>query len=562
MALCLPACLAAACSDEISESPAGQRDEYLELNFSVAPTRADLDASGAGSFSEGDRVGLYIDNGSDIAYRELTYTSGAWEPRLQRSDFGEGALTLAAHYPVTGSQNGQPETTPTALADDQSGDGFAASDLLFVRKELPAGENRANLLFTHALHRLRIEITGAEVSAVKVRSRLTGSVNLLTGTVTPTDDSFGWITPHKNSDGYYEAVILPQTAAALRDAEGLLKITTAKGETIYQAPNEVNGQALEEFLAGQQLTLKLSLKEAEEPVEPDEPVDTDWANKKMWFYGITAPVWEENSTEWSQFYKDYFETYYLPWKAEYGWYDCNKTDPTNTNTSAYSDGNLCWAAADSNLLHWWFAQNKTYIDRYGDRYKGPDYHYPLQTQNGQESAIFQSFIDTFINQGGIGAEGINWFINGETPGTEQRVTNEAGYFKEVFGSVSLGKEIQGISRFSFNDTIKDALINRKAIAISIVFKTGGHLETIWGAEFDENGDVSYVYVADNNDRSSFEKYGIGVGRYRITYSPDNIFTYFHTGSIGDTTGFSVKRLTTISLGQELWEEFFRQHPEL
>lgn len=559
MALSLLACLAAACNDEPTDLPTPSHDGYLELNFSVPETRADLNASGAGNFSEGDRIGLYVDNGSKVEYRELTYKSGAWEPRLLRSDFGEGTLTLAAHYPIQAEQAVDPEKATFTLSGDQSADDFTASDLLFVRKSLPEGENRAEMAFSHALHRLRAEISGADVSTVKVRSRMTASVNLLTGAVTASDDSFGWITPRKNTDGSYEAVILPQTAAALRDAEGLLKLTAEKGEIIYKAPDEVSGKALEEFLAGEQLTLKLSLKE--ETVDPEPPVVSDWANKKMWVYGITSPVWEENNTEWQQLYQNIYETYYLPWKEGCGWYDCNKTDPTNDDTSAYSDGNLCWAASDSNLLHWWFAQNKDYIKRYGDRYKGPSYEYPLP--KAQESDIFQSFIDTFINQGGIGADGINWFINGEIPtSTEQRNPNGAGYFKEVFGDVRLGKEVTGISRFTFNDTIKDALTNRKAIAISITFSTGGHLETIWGAEFDENGDVSYVYVADNNDRSSYEKYGIGIGRYRITYSSDNIFTYFHTGMIGSTTGFPVKRLTTISLGREQWEVFFRQHPEL
>lgn len=559
MALSLQVCLLAACTNEMTESPVNPGDGYLELNFTTIETRTELNQSGAGNFSQGDKIGLFIGNGATYEYRELTYTSGTWEPRLRRSDFGDGTLTLAAHYPALTDQYGQAEKAPFTLAEDQTANGFAASDLLTAQKSLPAGDNRADMTFTHALHRLRVEITGESVSEVKFRSRMKGEVNLLTGAVTAEEDSFGWISPRKNTDGSYEAVILPQTAAALRDAEGLLKITTAKGERIYKAPANVNGKALDEFLAGQQLTLKLSLKEN---TEPEPPVITDWANKKMWVYGIKAPVWEEGSPDWKQFYPNFYTTYYLPWKAEYGFFDCNKVDPTNTNTSAYSDGNLCWAASASNLLHWWIAQNKTYIERYGNRYKGPNYEYPLQKQ--QESDILQCFTDSFINMGGYGEAGVNWFISGKIPSSPSRRQpyNDAGYFKEVFQNVSLGKDYTGMGKVRFNETIKDALANRKAIAVSIAFTTGGHLETIWGAEFDQNGDVAYIYMADNNDRESYEKYQVGIGRFKIVYTSDGIFTRFESGSIDSSIANTIKGLTTIELGQEQWEAFFRQHPEL
>ena len=568
MALSLLACLAAACNDEPTDLPTPSHDGYLELNFSVPETRADLNASGAGNFSEGDRIGLYVDNGSKVEYRELTYKSGTWEPRLLRSDFGEGTLTLAAHYPIQTEQAVDPEKAAFTLSGDQSADGFTASDLLFARKSLPEGENRAEMTFSHALHRLRAEISGADVSTVKVRSRMTASVNLLTGAVTASDDSFGWITPRKNTDGSYEAVILPQTAAALRDAEGLLKLTAAKGEIIYKAPDEVSGKALEEFLSGEQLTLKLSLKE--ETVDPEPPADIDWANKKMWVYGITAPVWEEGNPEWKQIYAPLYLCYYLSLKDDYGLFDCNKTDPTNAKDV---DGNMCWAAADSNLLHWWFAQNMDYIKRYGDRYKGPSYEYPQK--KAQESDIFQCFIDSFVNKGGFGEPGINWFINGDIPLGPARTYpyNDGGYFKEVFGEVRLGKDYSGMGVTSFNTTIKNALSNRQAIAISTGTASSGHLMTVWGAEFDEKGLVSYLYMVDNNDRDTYESDGIGVERFPIVYGEydDGYGTYvgYLTGYDGDEDGqidtgkpVNIKRLTTISLGREQWEAFFRQHPEL
>ena len=54
---------------------------------------------------------------------------------------------------------------------------------------LRAGSNRAELSFTHAMHRLRIELSGDEqVLSVELRSRMKGSLELLTGGLTPADE--------------------------------------------------------------------------------------------------------------------------------------------------------------------------------------------------------------------------------------------------------------------------------------------------------------------------------------------------------------------------------------
>lgn len=49
--------------------------------------------------------------------------------RLKRNDFGEGPISLSAHYPATGEQQ-NPETYQLNMALDQTGDGFYNSDLL------------------------------------------------------------------------------------------------------------------------------------------------------------------------------------------------------------------------------------------------------------------------------------------------------------------------------------------------------------------------------------------------------------------------------------------------
>ncbi len=286
-----------------------------------------------------------------------------------------------------------------------------------------------------------------------------------------------------------------------------------------------------------------------------ESSESEWANRKVWVYGITPP--EDNA--WKQLYPEWYTTYYLPWKKEYGWYDCNKLNPTG-KLDGIPDGNMCWAAAVSNLLHWWFAQNKEYIDLYGNKYSGPEYNYPQP--KAQESDIFQCFIDSFEDKGGYGDAGINWFIHGDILSYPRRdyPYNDGGYFKEVFPQgVKLGKNIRGMSKATFNKTIKDALTNKKAIGVSIgTASTSSHLETIWGGEFDANGEVEYIYMADNNDRETFESYGVGCGRFKIVYNeyPEGgTYTGYITGYIGNSTPINISSLTTIELGEEYWKQY-------
>ena len=172
---------------------------------------------------------------------------------------------------MQGAGGGKSPVAEFTLAADQSAEGLAAADLLFAQRSLPAGSNRAELSFTHAMHRLRIELS------VELRSRMKGSLELLTGGLTPADE-FGWITPRRNADGSYEAVIFPQSVEAFRSDEGLLRITTSEREIIYKAPEQLDGAPLERFEAGKQLTLR----------KPSGG-DSELANRSLWVYGLSVP---------------------------------------------------------------------------------------------------------------------------------------------------------------------------------------------------------------------------------------------------------------------------------
>lgn len=537
------------CSTEERDYDKLTGNEYLQLYFSKAGTRAELAPDGSGNFSEGDCIGLYISGENGVSYRKLTFTGGEWLPHLKRSDFGNGHLELSAHYPCLSSAGeSSPQVSPFSVELNQQGNGYDTSDLLFSKSALETGEYRTVMTFRHVMHRLKVEFSAAaEKMKVRVRSRVEGTVNLITGDAQLEEKDFQCIIPKNNPDGSLEALIFPQPASPYRESEGLLEIESNGKKVVYKVPERQNdGSLLESFMSGKETTVRLSVQGA----------DSEWKNKKCWIYGITPP--DEN--DWKQLYPDLYANYYLPWKKEYGWYDCNKRNPS-ARPELTPDGMMCWAATASNLMHWWITQNQKYIELYGDRYKGPVYDYPLSKP--QESDIFQCFIDAFEDRAGKIDEGVNWFIHGKIPYYPrlEKPYNYAGYFKDVFpDDVTLAQNVGGLSKEMFNKTVKDALKNKKAIGIVVGPVRTSHAVTVWGVEFDANGDVSYIYMADNNDRGQYTEYKVGCMRLQIVYEryPEGgTNTCYKTGYLESSKSIVINRLVTLGLGEEYWKQYLR-----
>lgn len=86
--------------------------------------------------------------------------------------------------------------------------------------------------------------------------------------------------------------------------------------------------------------------------------------------------------------------------------------------------------------------------------------------------------------------------------------------------------------------------------------------TIWGIEFDDNGDVAYMYMADNNDRESYESRGIGCLRLQIVYEPlpeGGTMAMYKSGYIDNNKSIVMKRLVTVDLRQKYWEEYLAKN---
>lgn len=569
------------------ESPA-PNDGYVRLTFALAETRAEIGDDGTGCFTEGDRIGLFVDNGIDVSYRELTYTAGEWLPRMKRSEFGAGELTFAAHYPLLENAAENPGQYTFELPAAQADGGMAAADLLFARTTLAAGAYRADLTFAHALHRLRIRLTSDEADAtLRVRSRLRGHIDLLTGEAEADDDHFSWIDPGTASDGSFMAVIWPQPAAPYRDEEGLLEITAGERTVSYKAPETLNSAALTDFKPGLQTTISLSLK----------PGTSDLAGKALWVYGVDAPdfpgrdnlpsypMYQEvfPAGEWFRYDLDLSEMQYLTWSETCGWYDCNKSAQYNEN-----DRNLCWAATASNLLIWWLDRNRAYIEAYdrdygssvtstvdGSVFERPSAEFKPLYSGGtvNRAPVFEFFKSSFPDIGSWETAGVNWFVTGNTTHLiAPTIKGFNGFFREVFSREDVIATDSPASPDSkeFNEFITNALQNDQAIGISVYdiagVGTGVHAMTVWGAEYGDDGKVSHIYYCDNNYADQ-DPGGAAIRRIKIVYAKDDsipelgLTEYTYVQPLDNEAGiemlkYKVTRLCSVDLRRDLWAKAY------
>lgn len=307
-----------------------------------------------------------------------------------------------------------------------------------------------------------------------------------------------------------------------------------------------------------------------EPEPEPEPDFSAYKNQTKWFYGINGPL--PNSNEWVR-PEDKNRVWTLYWKDEYGWYDANKTSSIDKelNKPIAKDAYMCWAASAANMVHWWMRVNADYIARYDKlnpemAAKRPDSVYPVvgtQDIGGsiyQESRIFQYFIDHYMDDAGKSNEGFNWFVSGfqiDMPLMIQK--GGGGFFEDVFPKGKyLSTYTQGLSKRKFTETFIDAFENNKLLSISVKTTGTSHMMSIWGAEFDEEGYVSAVYIADNNVEQTSDPYDKQLTRRIVRYSTyeGTTASYSEISTFGLDKYYAVIALIIVDLGTQYWEEYF------
>lgn len=547
----------------------------------IPDSRSVINEDGNGNFSENDRIDVCVRAGEAASYTQLQYASGRWNPSLHRSDYAQGALTFSALFPVL-SQGGEASSRILNLPLDQSTTASSAeADVLFAKTTVGTEENSATLQFKHALHRINIHLKGNVPDDLKleVRSCTKGEISLVDGAVSVSENAFSWITPLQKDKSTYSAIILPQNTKAYQSGEGLIRLTSGGKSIAY-----VLNADIQSFASGMQTTLNLTLKEAEV-----SEVDADFANQARWVYGINSPLfpgkdnlrtmavttWITNypKGEWCRYGYDEIglldEVEFLTWKEGCGWYDCNKTFEYKGG-----DGNMCWAATASNLLHWWLEHNRKYVEAYEAKYPEnpcPKKYSQMTEDNQNHSEIFNFFKNSFPNLGSWETGGVNWFINGDGRNLNANSNKDfTGFFDKVFSKdKAVAVEIRNMSKENFNHYMKEAFRTNKAIGFSVFgFANAGrgmHAMTIWGAEFDADGNVAYLYFCDNNQSELDPNYG-AINRYKVIYklgetSYDKTRETFLT-PLDNIEGTPSKwqsmicSLTLVDLCQDVWQKAF------
>lgn len=180
---------------------------------------------------------------------------------------------------------------------------------------------------------------------------------------------------------------------------------------------------------------------------------------------------------------------------EYGgtWYDAEKT-PGNTE-----DDLMCWAAATSNILAW------------------TGWGYPSGAGFINEDDIFGYYQDHWTDQGGIMEFGWDWWFDGTN--TSQgwdgwsQVDVPGGGFYPTYNFQDYyyrtGQDSLAMS------SIDNYLHNGYGVTIAI-YGPGGHALTVWGYEYDINGNYLGIYVTDSDNSKSSNDPPDVLGYYNVS----------------------------------------------
>lgn len=292
----------------------------------------------------------------------------------------------------------------------------------------------------------------------------------------------------------------------------------------------------------------------------------------VWVKGIQAPQMGpggdfKKEVDWD------FVSYKMPFKENQGWYDVNKS-----LTASAVDLNLCFAAVSSNMLHWWLQQNQAYVEQYIQQTYGEQEvareklglrdlrRYVDSFTNQQESRIFDLFkvYYGYRTDGYLSDLLIDLFINGYSPkpsgGTNQEnpelVPDErGGFFHSVFKGTKLTDRFFSGNYDRFGKDVKERLEAGQILGVThLLFRqNNSHIVTLWGAEYDEEGNLRAIYVTDSDDQST----PVGMKRYGVTKDRwGNPRLNDHTKD--PSRGVAIEYIHSLSLGQDSWERYF--HP--
>ena len=271
-----------------------------------------------------------------------------------------------------------------------------------------------------------------------------------------------------------------------------------------------------------------------------------------------------------------------------GYYDINKKMDSE-------DSLLCSAVVATNMFHWWLDRNKENVEKYlkqnekngviilnGKKItsipeiKGiyAEEKYGKTDKYVDQSKFFDLIKDSFSNEPLMAYGLLNMYINGYGSWTSPEQARSIGlsnpssvnFFNKVFKGEVLTDYETIYSLNGLSEKVKEALQNNRVMGISYAanrYKGIGHIISLWGADFDENGKLLAVYITDSDDRTGDLEDGtnrrVGMKRYRVSDNgPGGLVRI--SGYEEDGSGGSLRHFFSLDTGKAMWDKYFEENP--
>lgn len=289
----------------------------------------------------------------------------------------------------------------------------------------------------------------------------------------------------------------------------------------------------------------------------------------IWAKGINAPVMGAGGDFRKEVTQGGFDTYVIykaPFSSGNGWYDVNKT---RSGGNIDIDKNLCFAATASSMLHWWLDQNSENVDNYiaknGDIIRAGRRLSELKNsfESQEESKIFELYKVLYgYNERGFYTDLLmDLFINGYRPRLSGATNmendnlvpdNNGGFFYDVFKGEKLTDRTYGGDYEYLSEKLKEVLGDGGLVGLSHKALSRNHIVTLWGAEYDLNGNLKAVYVSDSDDQDESD---VGMKRYEVRNvgGKAKLSTNISDKSAGAAVGY----LHILYLGSNRWNNYFK-----
>ena len=289
----------------------------------------------------------------------------------------------------------------------------------------------------------------------------------------------------------------------------------------------------------------------------------------IWAKGINAPVMGAGGDFKKEVTRGGFDTYVIykaPFSSGDGWYDVNKA---RSGGNIDIDKNLCFAAAASNMLHWWFDQNSENVDNYiaknGDIIRANRRLSELKNsfESQEESNIFELYKVLYgYNERGFYTDLLmDLFINGYRPKLSGATNiendnlipdNNGGFFYDVFKGEKLTDRTYCEDYEYLSEKLKKVLGDDGLVGLSHKALSRNHIVTLWGAEYDLNGNLKAVYVSDSDDQDESD---VGMKRYEVRNVGGK--AKLSTNISDKSAGAAVGHLHILYLGSNQWNNYFK-----